>query len=98
MLNAIAPVGEPVPITTPDFARQAYLGPAPAGIDAHFVDQRGGRGWDVRVIDLEWGRDSATSIFSRTRVACSPGRIRPATITAPPSWAASAVTDNRSGP
>ena len=57
VLNAVAPVGEPVPITTPDFsARQGYLGSAPVGIDAPFAwSQAGGRGWDVRVIDLEWG-------------------------------------------
>jgi hypothetical protein len=57
MLNLMEPVGEPVPVTTPDFStRQAYLGPAPVGIDAPFAwGQAGGRGANVRIIDLEWG-------------------------------------------
>ena len=67
MLNPIAPVGEPVPITTPDFsAHQGYLGPAPVGIDAHFAwTQAGGRGWDVRVIAPEWRRRGVANALLR---------------------------------
>jgi hypothetical protein len=45
------------PATTPDFqSRQGYLDPAPGGIDARFAwTKPGGRGDNVRVIDLEWG-------------------------------------------
>ncbi|MFC9894753.1 S8 family serine peptidase [Nocardia sp. NPDC127579] len=43
------------PPVTPDFqARQGYLDPAPAGIDARWAwTQAGGRGTGVRVIDIE---------------------------------------------
>ncbi|MEV6279883.1 S8 family peptidase [Nocardia sp. NPDC051832] len=43
------------PPVTPDFqARQGYLDPAPAGIDARWAwTQPGGRGTGVRVIDIE---------------------------------------------
>ena len=45
------------PAATPDFiARQGYLEVAPGGIDARFAwTKPGGRGDNVRVIDLEWG-------------------------------------------
>ncbi|MGK8522536.1 S8 family peptidase [Nocardia asteroides] len=43
------------PPVTPDFAaRQGYLAPAPQGIDARWAwTVRGGRGTDVRVVDIE---------------------------------------------
>ncbi len=54
------PVAEAVPLTdeppaTPDFtARQGYLDAAPGGIDARYAwTQSGGRGFDVRIIDIE---------------------------------------------
>ena len=45
------------PAVTPDFnAREGYLDMAPGGIDARFAwTKPGGRGDNVRVIDLEWG-------------------------------------------
>ncbi len=45
------------PAATPDFnTRQGYLDVAPGGIDARFGwTKPGGRGDNVRVIDLEWG-------------------------------------------
>jgi hypothetical protein len=45
------------PAVTPDFAsRQAYLGPAPVGVDAHYAwTLAGGRGTGVKIIDCEWG-------------------------------------------
>jgi hypothetical protein len=45
------------PAPTADFsARQGYLDPAPGGVDARFAwTKPGGRGANVRVIDLEWG-------------------------------------------
>ena len=55
LLNAMAPSETVTPPVTPDFvARQAYLGPAPAGIDAQFAwTLPGGRGAGVRIIDIE---------------------------------------------
>ena len=46
-----------LPVLTPDFiARQGYLEPAPEGVDARYAwTLAGGRGANVRVIDLEWG-------------------------------------------
>lgn len=46
---------DPAPPRTPDFRdRQVYLGPSPAGIDAVFAwSVRGGRGEDVRILDIE---------------------------------------------
>jgi hypothetical protein len=54
-LNVMTPRGEEAPPVTPDFtARQTYLAPAPAGIDAFFAHtQPGGRGTGVRIIDIE---------------------------------------------
>ncbi len=45
------------PTVTPDFnTRQGYLDAAPGGIDARFGwTKPGGRGDNVRIIDLEWG-------------------------------------------
>jgi len=45
------------PATPPDFRnRQIYLNAAPAGIDARYAwTKSGGRGKNVRIIDLEWG-------------------------------------------
>lgn len=56
-LNDMAPVVEEAPAVTPDFtARQLYLDPAPTGIDARYAwTVSGGRGWNVKVIDIEWG-------------------------------------------
>lgn len=56
-LNTMAPIPAEVPPETPSFtARQGYLDPAPAGIDARYAwTQPGGSGSSVRIIDLEWG-------------------------------------------
>lgn len=45
------------PAMPPNFiARQIYLNSAPAGIDAHYAwGLSGGKGHNVRIIDLEWG-------------------------------------------
>jgi hypothetical protein len=57
MLNNMQPLIGDAPPATPDFiARQGYLEPAPAGIDARYAwTLPGGTGAGVRVIDLEWG-------------------------------------------
>ena len=51
----LAPATEEAPVVTPDFlSRQGYLDAAPAGVDARFAWGRaGGRGDNVRVIDIE---------------------------------------------
>jgi hypothetical protein len=56
-LNDMEPAIEEAPAVTPDFTpRQEYLNPAPTGIDAQYAwTLPGGRGWNVRVIDIEWG-------------------------------------------
>lgn len=56
-LNDMEPRVEDAPPASPNFqSRQGYLGAAPAGIDALWAHtQRGGRGYGVRMIDLEWG-------------------------------------------
>lgn len=54
-LNDMQPTGADAPPVTPDFVpSQIYLNPAPAGVDAIWAwTQAGGRGNDVRVIDIE---------------------------------------------
>lgn len=54
-LNTMLPAPADAPPVTPDFTpRQGYLGPAPAGVDAHYAwTLAGGRGTGVRVIDIE---------------------------------------------
>jgi hypothetical protein len=54
-LNDMLPRAEEAPLVSPDFtARQEYLGPAPAGIDAQFAwTQQGGSGAGVKIIDVE---------------------------------------------
>ena len=56
-LNEMAPVGEMAPAVTPNFTPlQDYLDAAPVGIDARYSwTLPGGRGANVRIIDLEWG-------------------------------------------
>jgi hypothetical protein len=56
-INRMLPRDEEAPPVTADFtARQAYLDPAPGGIDARFAwTQVGGGGAGVRIIDCEWG-------------------------------------------
>lgn len=56
-INTMAPAAGEAPPASPDFtARQGYLGPAPAGIDARYAwGLSGGRGWNVRVCDVEGG-------------------------------------------
>jgi len=57
VINEMEPkVGE-APPASPNFqSRQGYLGAAPEGIDALWAHtQRGGRGYGVRMVDLEWG-------------------------------------------
>jgi hypothetical protein len=55
VINVMTPRQEAAPPATADFtARQAYLGPAPQGIDAiHAWTLPGGRGANVQVIDCE---------------------------------------------
>jgi hypothetical protein len=55
-LNDMQPAAEDAPPTTPNFTlRQAYLDPAPGGIDARYAWTRsGGGGNGVRITDLEW--------------------------------------------
>ena len=55
LLNDMAPTDDVAPPVTPDFvARQIYLDPAPAGIDARYAwTLPGGRGTGVRIIDIE---------------------------------------------
>ena len=54
-VNDMAPRAADAPPASPDFTpRQGYLESAPGGIDARYAwTQRGGRGWNVRVIDIE---------------------------------------------
>jgi hypothetical protein len=54
-INDMTPAPEDAPPVTPDFtSRQAYLGPAPGGIDAQFAWTRpGGGGAGVNIIDVE---------------------------------------------
>lgn len=54
-LNDMLPRMEEAPPLSPDFTvRQAYLGAAPAGIDAQFAwTQQGGSGAGVRIADVE---------------------------------------------
>lgn len=56
-LNTMTPAEELAPSTTPSFVnRQGYLTAAPTGINAPYAwTQRGGKGSNVRVIDIEWG-------------------------------------------
>ena len=51
------PSTDGLPATPPNFtSRQGYLNPAPQGIDAKYAwTLRGGKGNNVRIIDLEWG-------------------------------------------
>lgn len=55
VLNTMPPAPEEPPPATPDFtARQIYLDPAPAGVDARWAwTQSGGRGRDIRIMDVE---------------------------------------------
>ncbi len=57
VLRSAAPGEDLSPAPTPDFSgRQGYLEAAPTGVDARFAwSKPGGRGDNVRVIDLEWG-------------------------------------------
>ena len=57
VINDMEPSVEDAPAATPDFtSRQIYLNSAPAGIDARYAwTIAGGRGRNVRIIDLEWG-------------------------------------------
>lgn len=56
-INNMTPRAEAAPAATPNFInRQGYLNPAPEGVDARYAWRfPGGRGNNVRVIDLEWG-------------------------------------------
>jgi len=56
-INDMEPSADAPPAATPNFvARQGYLNPAPEGIDAFYAWRfPGGRGQNIRVIDLEWG-------------------------------------------
>lgn len=56
-INDMAALPDDVPSATPNYtARQGYLDAAPAGVDARYAwTLAGGRGANVRVIDLEWG-------------------------------------------
>jgi Subtilase family len=54
-INTQLPCPLEVPLTSPDFSdRQDYLGPAPGGVEArHAWELPGGRGANVRIIDIE---------------------------------------------
>lgn len=54
-VNAQQPSPNEAPPASPDFtSRQGYLDPAPGGVDARYAwTLRGGRGWNVRIIDCE---------------------------------------------
>jgi hypothetical protein len=56
-LNVMRAAAAAAPPASPEFsARQGYLDPAPAGIDARFAwTVPGGTGTDVRIIDIEGG-------------------------------------------
>ncbi len=56
-INTMMPDEGEAPPATADFTPlQGYLNPAPAGIDARYAwTQRGGRGWNVRICDIEGG-------------------------------------------
>ncbi|MFQ1700997.1 S8 family peptidase [Loktanella agnita] len=56
-LNDMSPDASDAPAVTPNYqARQIYLNPAPAGVDAYYAWKfPGGRGNGINVIDLEWG-------------------------------------------
>ena len=54
IFNDMVPSLEEAPQVTPDFtARQVYLDPAPAGIDARYAWTQSGTGAGVRIIDIE---------------------------------------------
>lgn len=54
-INSMIAIADAPPSSTSDFsARQIYLNAAPAGVDARWAwTQAGGRGEDVRIVDLE---------------------------------------------
>lgn len=53
IFNDMVPSVEEAPQVTPDFtARQVYLDPAPAGIDARYAWTQSGTGAGVRIIDI----------------------------------------------
>ena len=56
-INTMTPRLDAAPAVTPNYiSRQGYLNPAPEGVDARYAWRfAGGRGNNVRVIDLEWG-------------------------------------------
>jgi hypothetical protein len=56
-INEMLPTGiEGLPATANYTSRQGYLGPAVAGIDAHYAwTLPGGRGYNVRICDVEGG-------------------------------------------
>jgi hypothetical protein len=56
--NSMAPAALSSAATADYTARQVYLGPAPAGVDAlHAWTVPGGGGAGVRVMDCEWGME-----------------------------------------
>ena len=57
------------PSATPDFTtRQGYLNAAPAGVDAQYAWRlRGGRGWNVRICDIEGGWNFAHEDLRRNQ-------------------------------
>jgi hypothetical protein len=68
-INTMAPADAEAPPATPDFtSRQGYLGPAPAGIDARYAwTQAGGRGYNVRICDVEGGWNFAHEDLRRNQ-------------------------------
>ncbi len=55
-VNDMQPIGEAAPASPNFTSRQGYLNAAPVGVDARYAWRfPGGRGSNVRVIDLEWG-------------------------------------------
>ena len=71
------------PAATPDFtSRQGYLDPSPGGIDARYAwTLRGGRGWNVRFIDIEGGWR-----FSHEDLSANQGGVVGGTATSNLGW------------
>ena len=93
-LNDMQPSGVEAPPVTPDFtSRQAYLDPAPTGIDARYAwTIPGGSGGGVRVIDCEWAWSFTHEDLITNRAASRSAHRRGDTTTARPSSARSAAT------
>lgn len=77
-LNTMGPASAPAPSSTPDFTpRQTYLGTAPDGIGvSHAWGHPGGRGANVRIIDVEVGWNLAHETLAGRTAALYGGAPR----------------------